>query len=426
MFWLAAVIAAFMLVTWVAGAQASDCSLANYGTSDSNIQADPGDKIKLEGPACGCGNSGVSWRCNGGTLSDSYILRPIFEVPLYDYNYDNSDRTYTCTMTFNDNNCGSRNNVVSIHVKGAVSKNLKVALIADPKSTCAPSRRVDLTATLSGYDGKARDYTYNFDCESDGVWEKIVTTGDTSYAATGLCDYSNVGSHTARVKVTTDGRTVTDTDIVRATDCNDEEKIFIGGGQVSITKTVSDINRGTGYQGTVSANPGDTVSYKIVVAGDFGVSNNVVVRDTVPNGITNIRDLRIDGSSYAGNLISGINIGSLRGGQIKVITYTATVSGVYNLGYGQNTITNTATVLVGGNSADSSASLQVYVSPLQGATAVSTGFGGDMPVGIVIALALAMVASLGWLLFQLLRGDKAVAVDFLVRKISFVKKRSLA
>ena len=427
LFWVAAAFVSVAFICYAASVFASDCSSANFGVNaGSDMDVNAGEAVRLDGSACGgCGNSGVSWRCTGGSLSDSDTLRPEFKVPENDYNFDNNnDHVYTCTLSVNGG-CGSNSDSVSIRVRNSASSKMRVALIADPKSTCAPARRVDLTATLYDYGTRNGDYTYYFDCNDDGSWDKIVTTDETSYTSEGLCDYSGIGSFTARVKVASRGRDVTDTDIVRATDCNgnDNEGNNFYNGQVSITKTVNDITKGTGFQGTVAANPGDTVAYRIVVAGISGNVNNVIVSDLIPNGIINVRDILVDGSMYGGNLATGINMGNFYNGQTKVITYTATVAA----GYGQGTMTNTATLTVDGNTANSSAAVQTYQnyqSPVKGATAVSTGFsGGAAGAGLGFA---GGAFCLGWLLFQVLQGGKMTSKDLLSRKISFIKKNRLA
>jgi len=386
----------------------SDDLTANAG-SDKDV--DEGESIRLEGSANG-NHDEVSWSCTGGTLSNRDTLRPTFKAPTT--NYD-EERTYTCTMTAR-NECGSDTDSMKVTVNQKTS-NFKVALIARPKTDCAPLNDVDLVATLSNYGNNDYDYTYYFDCTDDGDWEKTVTTDATTYTAANLCDYRNVGSYTAKVKVTSRGRTVTDTEIVRATEC---ERIIEKIGQVSITKNVRNANGSTAYQGTISANPGDTVSYKIVVTGT-GEVDNVYISDAMPGNITNVRDLQIDGTSRGGSLVSGMNIGSLYDGQTRIITYNATVANAGSFGYGQTTLTNTATVTVDGASANSSAAVQVYrQGAVQGATTVSTGFDSNAYAGMGIALA-AMVLCAGYLAYQVI-GKKKTAEEILASKIAWIRK----
>jgi hypothetical protein len=351
---------------------------ANAG-SDKDI--DENDSVKLNGSVDGDYDS-ITWKCTDGTLSNYHTLQPTYHAPENDYNYD---KTHTCTLTAK-NECGSDSDSVKITVGYEKTSNFKIALVARPKSDCAPFNNVDLVATLSNYGNNDYDYTYYFDCENDGDWDKTVTTEDTDYTAVGLCAYANVGSYTAKVKVTSHNRTASDTDIVRANECGTTRQY----GNSSITKMVKNVSRNTNYQGSVLANPAEIVSYKIIVTGISGTSNNVMLSDVVPAGIVNIRDLEIDGYPETDNIQSGINLGTITSGQTKIVTYTATVADQASFTYGQTNLNNVATVTVDGSSASSNATVMVYRQAILGATTISTGFDSDVMAGLGIALLAAM------------------------------------
>jgi len=410
------------------GGSASD-SVSITGTAD-DLEADAGpDKyindnessVRLDGSVDGNYDS-LSWSCTGGSLSSSSSLRPTFYRPDYNYNYnDNSwdyDKTYTCTLTAR-NECGSDSDTMKVRVeRDDDDQDFNVSLIARPKSDCAPLENVDLIATVSNYGSSNydRDFTYYFDCENDGHWDKTVTTDNTSYTAVNLCDYRNVGSYTARVRVERQNRTATDTEIVRAEQCGKTAT-----GDLSITKTVSNLSLGTGYQGTVSANPLNTVAYRIVVAGITGTANNVTLTDAVPAGITNIRDLRVDGIATNGSLSSGISLGTIVSGQTKTITYTATVANDASFVYGQTTLTNVATVTADGKSADSRAAVTVNRRAVMGATAISTGFDNQTLAGLGLGLAAAILC-LAWVAKTQIIDPKRDPRQILREKIAAIRK----
>lgn len=366
-----------------------DCRLNVDAGSDEDIDED--ETVKLDGSVDG-NYDRLDWNCSGGKLSNDGILRPTFDPPS---NYDgrDSEKTYTCTLTAR-NDCGSDSDSVKITVDyQGESSNFRVALTAKPKSACAPLNNVDLTAKLYNYGNRDYEYTYKFDCDNDGDFEKTVTTEDTEYTAKDLCDYRNAGHYTARVRVEGRNKTVSDTIIVYSNDCNaaPAEKT----GRVSITKMVRNISRGSDYQGAVAAGPSEVVSYKIIVTAVSGDSDNVFVRDALPAGLVGSGGLQIDGVPYAGDLISGVNIGDLVAGQTKIITYNAVVAAKENFGFGQTALTNIATVTAGGSSANSYTTVNVYRGSISGATAVSTGVGADVMPGVVAAIAfLALAISL--------------------------------
>jgi len=409
------------------GGSASD-SVSITGTAD-DLEADAGpdknindneNSVRLDGSVDGNYDS-LSWSCTGGDLSSSSSLRPTFYSPDYNYNYNyNSwdyDRTYTCTLTAR-NECGSDSDTMQVRVERDDDQDFNVSLIARPKSDCAPLEDVDLVATVSNYGSLNydRDFTYYFDCENDGHWDKTVTTDNTSYTAANLCDYRNVGNYTARVRVERQNRTATDTEIVRAEQCGSTAT-----GDLSITKTVSNLSLGTGYQGTVSANPLNTVAYRIAVTGIAGTADNVTVTDAVPAGIANIRDLRVDGISVGGSLSSGISLGTIVSGQTKTITYTATVANDASFVYGQTTLTNVAMVTADGKSADSRAAVTVNRRAVMGATAISTGFDNQTLAGLGLGLAAAILC-LAWVAKTQIIDPKRDPRQILREKIAAIRK----
>ena len=439
-----------------------------YAGPDKDVNAN--GTVRLEGTADGDYDR-VSWSCDGGTLSNSASLEPTWRESnnyyrndgyesRYGYDYNNDDyydRTYNCTMTVRGN-CGSDSDTMVIHARRSYrshdqgyssNSSMRVALIASPKTGCGPMYGVDLTATVYNYGNNRRGFTYYFDCENDGIWEKTVTSDEPFYTAQNICNYNYRTSFTARVRVEGQGRTLTDTDIINAKDCGNDNyysdyrnrpyypvqnqsaytvypsayPAIVGpltGGQVNIQKLVSNVTDGTQYFASVNADPLDIVSYKIIVTGISGISRGVTVTDALPAAISGVRDLRIDGVVSSGSIASGINIGDVSAGQTKTITFTATVAGKDSFSYGRTALTNAATVYAGGSSASARATVNVNRSGIQGATAVSTGFEKNIFAGIGISLA-GIVLSLGWLLGRFLREKKINREELLARKIEMIR-----
>ena len=90
-----------------------------------------------------------------------------------------------------------------IPVTISASPNLTVEIYVYPASGPAPLENVDITVTVTGT--ATGDITYKFDCTNDGSWEKTVTTGNTSYTAENICDYSSPGNYAAKVSVEREG-----------------------------------------------------------------------------------------------------------------------------------------------------------------------------------------------------------------------------
>ena len=87
---------------------------------------------------------------------------------------------------------------------------LFVDLTAFPNSGTAPLYGVDLDADVSGT--ATGNIVYRFDCTNNGTWEhtSAATTTD-PYSFDDFCDYTTDSTYTAKVQVTRDGLTATDT-----------------------------------------------------------------------------------------------------------------------------------------------------------------------------------------------------------------------
>lgn len=441
-----------------------NCNNAPRVDAGENKYVNSGESVLLEGSASGDYNR-VSWSCDGGRILDNASAQATWQDNNYNnYNYNgNYERSYSCTITARGN-CGSDSDSMTIRVRKGYndnypdSSNIRVALIISPKTACAPVRGADLTATVSNYGNRNSGYTYYFDCENDGVWEKTVNTDEPSYTARDLCDYVNMASYTARVRVESQGRTVTDTDIIKADDCgysryrsnyqtpqyypaqnnNYPYQVVAAGNyqvyqtpsaqipnsQINIQKTVSNLSNGTKYGYSVAAQPRDIVSYKIIVTGVSGNTSDIVVKDSLPASLADARDLRIDGVSSNGDIAAGINIGSLGQGQTRIITFTATLADENSFIYGKTSLTNAANVYAGSASAVARATITVNRGTVAGATAVATGFTDNLFGGIGIALA-GIAITMGWLLARYSKRRKMPAKELLIEKINYLKKNRL-
>jgi len=155
-----------------------------------------------------------SWICNGGSLSNTVILDPVYTAPAV-----NSNTTYSCTFTARNstNNTASDTvNITSLDTNGGggsgggggggSSPSVSVSLSANPSSGTSPLTGVSLTATVNAWGiADNRTITYMFDCENNNSWDLRVDTTGKTYTANGLCTYPVDGSYTAKVKVIADG-----------------------------------------------------------------------------------------------------------------------------------------------------------------------------------------------------------------------------
>jgi uncharacterized repeat protein (TIGR01451 family) len=144
--------------------------------------------------------------------------------------------------------------------------------------------------------------------------------------------------------------------------------------EFTIRKTVRNLSRGTVFSDSVYAQPGEMLTFGIVVQAGDDVLYDVIVKDTLPSGLIYRGDLRVDNVLTSGNIFTGLNIGNLSAGQEKTITFRADVAGAGSFSFGQTELTNTVLVSSGNTSRWDDAKVSVSRSAVAGiATQVPTG-----------------------------------------------------
>jgi uncharacterized repeat protein (TIGR01451 family) len=130
-----------------------------------------------------------------------------------------SSKTYTITCTGNG---GSAIDSVTINVD---SPTLSVALESIPSAGCAPLKNVGLKATVSGnYSGYIN---YFFDCTNDGNWDRIISVNSNNYQTSNTCEYTSIGSYTARVRVENQGLSDEETASINVYSCGTTPSVDI-------------------------------------------------------------------------------------------------------------------------------------------------------------------------------------------------------
>ena len=100
------------------------------------------------------------------------------------------------------------------------------------------------------------------------------------------------------------------------------------GGLFVIVKEVRNLSSGNLNWGTTTAAvPGDTLQFRISVSINSNQTvNNVMIRDTLSYNLIYRNQVTLDGVAISGDVIAGINIGSIAPGQTRVITYYTQVT----------------------------------------------------------------------------------------------------
>jgi len=159
-------------------------------------------------------------------------------------------------------------------------------------------------------------------------------------------------------------------------------------GNLTINKTVRNLTAGSsGFSNSVYANPGDVLMFMITLQANGSSSiQNVFVKDTFPANLIYQNQLIVSGATNyynnSGNIISGIDLGTISAGQSATITYQAQVASAYNFSYGSTTLTNsvyaTSTNSGYGTNPTASASVMVNRTAVYGASTISTGITNNL------------------------------------------------
>ena len=314
------------------------------------------------------------------TGGDSYTITWFEYGKTKSYGQKTSEQTLTQTGLY----CITVSNLspCTIYNYRAVAKNTAGTSYGENKTftTTCDSSAVSIRA--NGYDGYVTipynnsadlswtSYNANY-CYASGDWSGTKSLSGSQI--TGIL----TSSKTYTITCTGSGGSISDSVIVNVS------------GQTyadfSVYKTVRNLSKGTVYSDLAYADPGEVLNFRIAVKAGSNPLYNLVVRDTLPSGLVYIGDLRVDNILTSGNVLTGLNIGSLSAYQEKVVTFRADVAGSESFTFGQTQLTNTVSVTSGSISRSNSvssgsisrsdiASVSVTRAAVAGAaTAVSTG-----------------------------------------------------
>jgi uncharacterized repeat protein (TIGR01451 family) len=314
------------------------------------------------------------------TGGDSYTLAWFEYGKTKSYGQKTSEQNLTqtglyCTTISNLSPCTTYN-------YRAVAKNTAGTSYGENKTFTTTCDSATVSLKANGYDGSVTipynnsadlswtSYNANY-CSASGDWSgtKSLSGSQTTGTLTSSKTYTitcsgSGGSISDSVTVNVSAQTYAD---------------------FSVNKTVRNLSKGTFYLESVNAEPGEVLNFRIAVKAGSDPLYNLVVKDTLPSGLVYVDDLRIDNVLTSGNILTGLNIGSLSAYQEKVITFRADVAGSDSFAFGQTQLTNTVSVTSGSLSRSDYvssgavsrsdiASVSVNKAAVAGAaTAVSTG-----------------------------------------------------
>lgn len=126
---------------------------------------------------------------------------------------------------------------------------------------------------------------------------------------------------------------------------------------------------------SAQAEPGDRLEFQATVLWKESQStNNVLVRETLADGMVYAGNLKLDGNSIAGNISSeNVDIGVFVLNQAKIVTFEVNVADAATIPAGVSDFVNTVTVFNTQGGASTATSVQVTGGSFATPTDVSTG-----------------------------------------------------
>jgi len=362
---------------------ASDSVTVNVGSASLSVSLSPS-------PSSGCAPlNGVDFTASvsrTGTGDINYFF-DCTNDGTWDRIVTNSYNSYTAYDVCNFDSIGNYTAKVKVESQGVSAENTANINV----SSCYSSLTVDLK--INGYDSfialpynSVATLTWTSNnasyCTASGDWSgsKAISGSESTGNLTVSKSYS----------VTCTGSGGSNTDTVTAS--------ITSAGTLTVNKWVRNLSDGTGWSDSVSADPSEIISFLIEVTAVNSSLQDVIIKDILPDKMVyRSNSLKIDGISSAGDISSGLNIGSLSANQKKTVTFDADISGADRFVFGDTQLINSALVYTGNTSGSDTAKVIVTRKAVAGATTISTGLTDNIFIdSFLIPLVIALI--LIWLL----------------------------
>jgi len=144
-----------------------------------------------------------------------------------------------------------------------------------------------------------------------------------------------------------------------------------------------------GWKKTLSAEPGDKLSFLIIVASSGNETiSDVKLENFLPTNLDYLGNLKVDDTPFVGNILAGFGLGTLAPKQSKYISFDAKVGDAGEFTSGTTYLSNLSTVVYG---EDKTTSDSVSIEVLKGA-------GGAAAAGTIFSQIVKIIGSLAfWL-----------------------------
>lgn len=337
-----------------------------------------------------------SWTCSGGTVSNYSLPQPAFRISID----NNSNQTvYTCTLTVKNSHGVSNSDSTTIYVGPSVASNNN--LIQTNSATNVSNNQVTLNGYYNGNNLYSTNYVYfqwgtTIGYGYETPHQNLNNTGAFSQTIAGLS--ANITYHFRAVTQSNSGTFYGQDMTFNSTNSTNSGNVT---GNLTVSKTVINLTSGNlNWQTSIVAKPADVLNFAITLQANGQDIHNVMIRDFLPSDLIYSGNLTVSsGSTYSGDITSGINVGTVYAGQPVVISYRAQLASAANFAYGITTIANSATITSNEMGAqNTNATVTVNKSLVYGASTVSTGLTNSLLTDSFL-LPMLLIALCAWLYF---------------------------
>lgn len=338
------------------------------------------------------------WNCNGGNLSSYTIAQPVYTAPS-----SSSQTNYVCTLTVTNSAALSASDSVNININSQQTGQNNV-------QTYSATNISNSQATLNGYFSMPYLYSgtsyvwFQWGIGTNYGYETVhqSISGNSQNFSQNIVNLApNTAFHFRAVMQNNNGTFYGQDMTFNSNGSNN----YYGNGSLSVTKQAINLTLGNlNWQSSVSANPGDILSFAIILQASGQDVHNVVVRDLLPLNLTFAGNLAVNSSlNYPGDIQNGVNVGTVPANGVVVVSYQARVAPSASLPYGASTLTSNATV-TSQESGTQTASAQIlmnnsYVYGNSNITNLSTGLTNN-PVTDSFFLPIMLIILGSWFYFS--------------------------
>lgn len=263
-----------------------------------------------------------AWHCNGGILSAFNVLQPTYTAPniIAFHNYDK----FTCTLTATDASGLSNSDSIKVYVNYDNAVNVPDINVKTTAATNIAKNQATLNGIFSSKNNSVTSvwFQYGFSSNYGNETTHQAMTGSSGSFTQSLSSlFLNATYHYRAVAQDSAGNKFYGQNMTFQTQMN-----VLGNG-LTVSKKVINLTSGNlGWSESINAKPSDILSFSITLQTDTDLTN-VVVKDILPSNFIYNNNLLINASrNYSENLLNGINIGSIKAGEVAIISYQAKVA----------------------------------------------------------------------------------------------------